>query len=181
MNIRSGTSLDDDAGLSLIELIIYILIIGVIGTLIMMLFINMWQTERSVKDQTAATTRGQLVSSQIERAMRNAVAFSVTDGGATLKVATSLSGAQQCQGFHFTDDGALMTISNAPSGDPTSWPEWQDRLEQVASYPFFAEKGTNGVTYSFDAIEPDAKSAPVRFTGDVHMRNASAGTLSPCW
>ncbi|WP_417555200.1 PulJ/GspJ family protein [Microbacterium sp.] len=181
MNPRDELRLDGEAGLSLIELIIYMLIIGVIGSLITMLFVNIWQTEGSVNGQTTGTTRGQLISSQIERAMRNATAFTIEDGGSTLKVTTSLDGTLRCQGFTFDGTEARMTISASPNVDPGTWPDWQNGVKPVGSAPFFAANGANGVTYSFDTTTPDLTGTPVRFTGDVHMRNTSAGTLSPCW
>ncbi|MDQ0614916.1 type II secretory pathway pseudopilin PulG [Microbacterium sp. W4I4] len=175
-------NIDDESGLSLIELIIYVLILGVITAAIAMLFINTLQTEKSVRDQTAATTRGQLISSQIERAVRNAEAFAIEDGGATLKVnSVDRNGTTLCQGFTFSGGDVRMVISDSPSATPSSWPAWQDGVKKDPAKPYFSASGADAVTYAFDATNPDLGGSPVRFTGNVYMRNTASGSVSPCW
>nr|WP_308491235.1 hypothetical protein [Microbacterium protaetiae] len=161
------------------ELIVYIVVLGIVMSVITMLFINTWKAQASVTSQTQATTRGQLVSSEIERAMRNAVDFKVLDSGATLEVNTSFTGDRQCQGFALTGAGLSMTISsNTTEPAIGTWPVWQERVESVSGVPLFTELDTTGVAYAFDAT---SDSAPVRFTGDTYTRNQTLGTMGGCW
>ncbi|MFF2485597.1 type II secretion system protein J [Microbacterium sp. NPDC058062] len=173
-----------DEGFSLLELIMAVVLLGIVGSLAVTVLVNTWWTQESVSAQTRATARGQLIASEIERAMRNAVAFEIADGGATLKVTTSLDGDMQCQAMTFTGDGARMTVTDSPNPDSAAWPLWQPLITRSGAADYFVPIGSNGVTYTFDATtaEPGERTtAPVHFTGDAYMRNASEGTMSPCW
>lgn len=168
-------------GLTLIELIIYVVILGVIMTAIATIFSNTWLAQASVSSQTAATTRGDLVSTQIERAVRNATGLYVSADGSTVEVLTALSGSRQCQGFAMTAVGLQMTMSTSPAPSPSSWPVWQSRVSASGATPAFqliTGPGVSGVRYTFDATDD---SAPVHFTGTVYTRQAVSGVVSPCW
>ncbi|WP_243077293.1 prepilin-type N-terminal cleavage/methylation domain-containing protein [Microbacterium sp. SS28] len=168
----------NDEGLTLIELIIYIVILGIISTAIVMILTNTLRAQASVTSQTQATTRGQLVSSEIEKAMRNAIAFTVSPDGSTLHVNTSFAGSKQCQAFALTSDGLKMSVSSSPAPDISVWPVWQKRVAAVGvSTPAFTALGGDGVTYAFNAT---SDSAPVRFTGNAYTRNDKTGVMGGC-
>lgn len=168
--IKQGA--DGDAGVSLIELIIYVMIASVVLGAVAMILINSWSTQENVVSETEATNRGQLVSSAIERAVRNGLAVEVT-GANTLKVRTSLGGSLQCQGFGLGGD-ATMTMNAGPLG--SGWPEWEDGIAAIPGEPLLASDGTT-VTYAFQIT---TTAAPVRFVGTVSARNPT-GVTSPCW
>lgn len=173
-----------DAGYSLLELIVVVVVLAIIGIVIATILSHTWRAQTNVTDQTQAASRGQLIASEIERAMRNAVAFEVESGGTTLKVSTSLDGALRCQGFTFQAGQLRMTVTEAPDSSPAAWPLWQDQVEQSGTTAYFAARGSNGVTYTFDATANDptvSGTAPVHFAGNAFMRNAAEGTMSPCW
>ena len=142
---------------------------------ISMIFVNMWSTQASVTSQTAATTRGQLVSSEIEKAMRNAIAFSISPDGTTLSVNTSFTADRQCQNFALKSDGLHMSVTSTPA--PTTWPVWQDRVSPLGLTPVFKPAGATGVTYSFATT---SDSGPVKFTGTAYMRNSTTGNMGGC-
>lgn len=168
----------DDEGLSLVELIVYIVIAGILAGSITMIFVNTWKAEQSVASQTQATTRGQLIGSEIEKAVRNAVDVQVsTDAtGSTLMVSTALSGSQHCQAFSFLGGNARMTLSSsAITTTADTWPLWQSGVIQSGSTPFFSQVG-NTVSYVFSL---GSSSAPVLFSGQVAQRSAQGE--STCW
>ncbi|GAA1948779.1 prepilin-type N-terminal cleavage/methylation domain-containing protein [Microbacterium deminutum] len=168
---------NDDAGITFIELLVYLVLLGIFSAVFVTIFVNTWTAQASVSSQTRATMRGQLVSSEIERAMRNAVAFTISPDGSTLQVRTSLTGSRECQAFALSASGARMIVSTSPVTSSV-WPIWQDRIAQSGTTPFFEPIDSTGVTYTFDST---SDSAPVHFTGDANMRNAAEGTMAPCW
>lgn len=178
------TQTRSDDGLTLIELLVYIMIAGLIGTLVLTLFINMWQVERVVNDRTEATTRGQLIASQIERSVRNANGFTISAGGEQLQVSTSLGGSAACHGFFLNAGKAQMTVSTSPASAANTWPIWQNGI--LGSPAYFTPVGVNGVHYEFYATDPGAQDlsdaqVSVLFSGDVYMRNPINKGVTPCW
>lgn len=181
MKQRTEVTYRSDDGVSLIELIVYVVVLGVVMAGIVTVFVNTWNTQASVTSQTQATTRGQVVSQQIERAVRNAAGLFISADGSTLEVLTELAGAKECQGFALTASGLQMTISTSPASSPSAWPVWQTRISAVGGTPTFQSVGANGVSgvrYTFDATDD---SAPVHFAGTVYTRQSVSGVVDPCW
>lgn len=170
----------DDAGLTLIELIMYMLLASVLLGAMATILVNSWSTQRDVQTTNEATNRGQLIGQSIERAMRNAQAFDVSTDGTLLRVDTRLGGSRRCQGFWMNGGAAYMTTSASalPSAVTPDWPDpWQSGVVQNGSTRFFEQDGLS-VTFTFD-ITTD--SAPVRFQGEAAMRTPATGGSSPCW
>jgi len=200
---RHGT----DEGLSLIELIIYIVVLGILGVGSVTIFLNMWKTQANIDAQTQGTAHGQLVGSEIEKAMRNATGFQVISGGNGLIVQTTFPGARQCQEFSFDATGGVdnqgtlsMAFSAAPARSLTARDAWQDGLNPASTlHPdgeftaLFTAVGLNGhvvtvapagVHYSFKATAPDrdTTSGPVTFSGSAFPRDSNqVGDVSTCW
>lgn len=168
-----------EAGLSLIELIIYILLASVLLSAMALILANSWRTQEDVTSVTQATNRGQVMGSAIERAMRNALDFDVDDAtGTELRVRTSLGGSLACQAFLLQDGQARLSVSSAAiPAISSNWADWASGIAQNGSTPFFVENGDT-VSYTFD-IETD--SAPVRFSGEAAARSTATGVSSPCW
>jgi prepilin-type N-terminal cleavage/methylation domain-containing protein len=172
---------DRDDGLGLIELIVAIVVSGILLAGIATIFVRSWQTQGQVISVSEATNRGQLVSAAIERAVRNGLYVQVSDSGRELRVSTSLAGGLKCQGFRMSSDtGGIARFSGASSTLSASefWPEWETGILPQGSTAYFAESGTDVVTYTFQ-IETD--SAPVRFAGQVSPRSSQEGTNDSCW
>lgn len=168
----------DDDGLTLIEVVIYMVVLSIITIAIVMILTNTMRAQASVTSQSQATTRGQLVASEVEKAMRNAVAFAVSADGTTLRVNTSFGGTQQCQAFSLEPEGLKMSISGSPAPDITTWPIWQKRVAAVdASTQVFTALGSDGVAYAFNST---SDSAPVRFAGNAYTRNDKTGVMEGC-
>ncbi len=166
-----------DAGITLIELIIGMLIASVVLGATVLIFVNSWRTEASVTSTTQATNTGQVVASTIERAVRNADFVEVAADHKTLQVQTSLGGSLTCQGFHLAGDALRMTIRSTPLGSPALWPEWEDGLAAQGAAPFVS-RTEHTVNYAFD-MTTDA--LPVHFTGQASLRSVSTGETRTCW
>lgn len=166
-----------DAGVTLIELIMYMIISALIASVIVMMLVNTLRTQSNVTSETTATTRGALVASTLERSMRNALAFSVSADGSTLLVRTSLDNSLVCQGFALsTSSGAKFTQTSTALPASSTWPTWQTGVVAHGATPFISQT-LNGVSYSFDLT---TNGAPVHFAGTVTARNLT-GVTSPCW
>ncbi|NLP85899.1 hypothetical protein HF576_18875 [Microbacterium sp. CFH 90308] len=178
MTDRSAT--ESDAGITLVELIIYVLVSSTLLLATAMILINSVNAQRDVLSMSEATARGQAMGATIERALRNAVAVDVaTDPtGATLRVHTSLAGALECQGFVFSGGDARTALSDSALSAPSGWTVWESGILPSGAEAFFTPDDA-GVAYAFE-IATDA--APVRIAGETATRiNVSAGVTAPCW
>lgn len=182
---------DDDAGLTLIELIAAIVVSGIVILTIAMIFINSWRAQAQVVSTTEATNRGQVVASMIERAMRNALYFEVSEGGIVgatgnvLHVRTSLTGNLRCQAFQLTEGAepefGAMQLATGELG-LSAFAPWKTGIAKQGTTAYFEEKSGSGkqtLTYTFQ-IETDA--SPVSFTGDVAPRSGDdTKGKDGCW
>lgn len=178
--IRAQADEETAAGVSLIELIIYVLLASVLLGAMATILINSWSAQKDVQSTNEATTRGQLIGQSIERAMRNAQAFEVSIDGTLLRVDTRLEGARRCQAFWMTGGAAYITTSDTslPAAITTDWPDpWQLGVVQNGTTRFFEQDGLN-VTFTFDIT---TESAPARFQGKAAMRTPATGGATPCW
>lgn len=168
-----------DEGLGLIELIVSIVISGIVIAAVATILVNSWRTQEQVTTVTQATNRGQLVSSTVERAMRNALFFDVTESGTVLRVHTSLTGDLKCQGFRMTDAAAQFSGASVALISPnTAWPSWQSGVSKQGTTPYFFRTPAGSLTYTFK-ITTDA--APVTFSGDVAPRSEQDTGSGGCW
>lgn len=179
--MTSDANADPDLGLSLIELIVVIMVTAILMIAVVTIFVNSWRTQEEVASVSQATNRGQLISSAIERAVRNAVEVdppASSGGGTVLRVRTSLPGSLECQGFFLTPGASHWTTSaGALSPTPSAWPQWTEGVLQQGGTPFFVLTAEGVLKYSFDVA---TESAPVRFSGEVSPRSLAEGS-SPCW
>lgn len=180
--------LRDDAGLSLIELIVAVVVGGIVMSAMVMIFVNSWKTQEEVISVTDATNRGQLVSSAIERAMRNALYFEVSEGGvvgttgSVLHVRTSLPGGLKCQAFQLTagsaPDFGTVHWATSVTAVPGTLPAWRTGIQKLGAAEYFTRTAGDTLTYTFN-IDTDA--APVTFTGDIAPRSILMTGSDGCW
>lgn len=167
-----------DEGVSLIELIVYVLLSSLVLIATSSILINSWLTQQTVTSVSEATNRGQSMGQTIERAMRNGLDFDVSADGTELRVRTSLGGSLTCQGFRLTAGQARIAQSaGALPASSASWTIWQPGVVQNGATDFFVAAGAR-VTYTFDLA---TESASVRFMGEASTRSAATGVSAPCW
>lgn len=184
--MTASTTRDDD-GLGLLELIVAVVVSGIVIIAMGMMFINSWRAQEQVISTTEATNRGQVVSSMIERAMRNALYFEVRNGAAVasagdaLYVRTSLAGSLRCQAFQLTEGAApdfgSVLLATSDGTLPALSP-WKTGIVRQGTTAYFQKASAGTVTYTFQ-IETDA--SPVSFIGDIAPRSTQEPGGSPCW
>lgn len=167
-----------DAGVSLLEVILAILLSSLILIAIPMVLVTSLNTQRDVAGVSEATSRGQGMGSVLERAMRNALAFDVSPDGTRLRVRTSLDGDLACQGFLFSGGRAsIIQTSSALPDDAAAWTPWETGIGRDGGTPYLATTGTK-VSYAFTVA---TDSAPVRIAGAAAARTVATGESAPCW
>ena len=166
----------DDAGVSLIELIIYALLVSIVLMTTTLILINSWNTQKDVTSVSEATNRGQSMGATIERAMRNALAYEVTNG-TELRVRTSLGGNLECQGFLLTDGMARMALSSGALSAPGSWTEWEDGIMRDGTAAYFSD---DGITVEYN-LKIRTEGGAVRIAGESSPRTVTSGVSAPCW
>jgi Tfp pilus assembly protein PilE len=165
---------DDESGLTMVELVIYIVFSAIIAALATSVFINTVIGQSQVTTVTESTTRGQAISQSIERALRNATGATITTdgaGNAVLSVLTTLD--QPCQAWRVTPAGEFAAASG--NGFPT-WGELSDRAEAIDGAPYFSWDGSR-VRYSF-ALTTDG--LPVEFSGAIMPRGTGGSVGGAC-
>lgn len=189
--MTSALKQDNDGGLTLIELIVAIVVSGIVIVTIGTIFINSWRTQEQVVSTTEATNRGQVVASMIERAMRNALFFEVSEGGTVgatgnvLRVRTSLTGTLRCQAFQLTEGASpafgTMHLATGELG-LSAFSPWKTGIAKQGTTAYFEDTvgiGKRSLTYTFQ-IETDA--SPVSFTGDIAPRSGDdTKGKDGCW
>lgn len=108
----------DDAGLSLVELLVALFVGGMLLTLIASLFVSTMQATAATRDLDLATGRAQALSTSLQTDIRNAAEIVVENipGGGTLvraRVATGDTG-WQCRAWALVD----LTTTDADGNPP---------------------------------------------------------------
>jgi len=183
----------DDRGLSLIELIVVVVLVGTLSGVIVMILVNSWNTQKDVNSTTTATNAGQVFGSSLERAVRNADAIVIESIGtdSVVRVHTILGGQQTCQAFrigpglHEKVGGAATLVSS--SGSLTWRGPFIPNNVSTSGAPFSHPAPPGDPTGTPDprtidyAFEIETDVSPIHFSGSVSARNALTGDISTCY
>ncbi len=178
------------AGFSLVELAVYIVVLGIISTVVATVVVSLFRSEQAVSGISSASNDSQIVSTVLTNEVRNARAMKVDDNQVVLSVASSNPGAVSwsCVRWVVTS-GALLRHEVADSGTvPSNWgagTAMATGLTRTDGRPYFAGGGTEvaagnttgAVAYSFALKSTSDGKLPV--IGQASNRVASAG--SKCW
>ncbi|WP_296666867.1 hypothetical protein [Demequina sp.] len=187
----------DDSGFTLVELIVYsillILVIGIAGGI----FINLLRGQQDVLDYSDANESGQLAFKQLERDLRNA-AIVVTDNSGKLlvldtRVATSADDdVWVCVGYFLdtagetlrrvasADGSGTTAVALAKSSDAeveTASASWTARYEGFQAVPGQRAFGVTDNKYTYPTI-PGIPVALAMDTGNGHEPIEFAKTIS---
>jgi prepilin-type N-terminal cleavage/methylation domain-containing protein len=113
----------EDAGFTMIELIVVVALLGAVFAAVGGMYISTLQVENQVSGDTSSANDGQLVARSIDEAMRNGSSFYVTDGfdgGQLLVVRTAGAGsslAWSCAAWYYTpESGGEVRSRVQPDG-----------------------------------------------------------------
>lgn len=115
--------LREDAGFTMIELIVVVALLGAVLIAVGGMYISTLQAERQVSTDTSAANDGQLAARTIDDAMRNGSSFLVTDGfdgGQLLVVRTAGADSSLdwgCAAWYYTpENGGEIRSQVRPDG-----------------------------------------------------------------
>lgn len=184
--------LADDRGITLVELLVYMVLSGLVLSILGGLLINSIRTQATIRSASEANTSGQLVLRTIESGIRNASAVRVSGAG-TLLVIRTAEGTDDwiCRAWWYdpADDGAVymkqganataLGIAAAPSG-------WTMLAEQagVGLASLFSPESTSGPSTTAVSVELNllAKdSANVALKRTIAPRLTGAAEAGACF
>lgn len=170
--LLASRRLTNDSGFSLVELLVYILLFAIVGTMVVMLIINGFRSQTRITETTARTGEAQNASLQLEYDVRHAIEAQVDLGGTLLRtrtfVGSGATGTWQCRGWFY--DSATSTLhrttdpTEVASASATSAASWSIYARDVeASVPFRAgapnpdgtwNASAKAVALDFSAVPP---------------------------
>lgn len=172
-----------DAGFSLVELAVYVVILGLISSIVAAVIVSLFRSEQTVSGITQASNTSQVVTQALTRDLRNARSFSTSGNTLTASVASAASPVTwECVQWAVDSNGDLRrkTKSNGASTWGTGG-VIASKVSAVGTTAYFAG-GTSGtsagtstgtLTYSFKL--PTTSSSSAEVSGQISNRSASTG------
>lgn len=169
----------DDEGLTLVELIIYIVVGGIVLGLLGSVFLNGMRVDGATRDRDVATGTAQVISNSITMSVRNASEVQVD--GPVLRARVAVGVADwQCRAWYF-DGTALRFKAYTPGGAvPAASGSWKALGEGVLSASSPGPFTLNGKSVAF-ALTVTVEDAEVPVAGSAVARALQEGTPARCW
>lgn len=189
-----------DAGMSLAELLAYMVLSGIVLAIVGTLIVRTLVTQRDVRAQATASSASQVVLTDMQGALRNAVTVRTPSGfgGRLLLVKTRVGDDDAdpasfvCRGWYLdTASGELRTTRGAPgAGAPTTGltassdlSAWAVALDGVhastsggAALPVFTAEGTTGAHIRFEVTDgQDGSSLTITSAAIPRPQGTSTG------
>lgn len=169
---------DSESGFSLVELAVYILVLGIISTVIATVVISLFKSEETVSGVTSASNDSQVISALLGNDIRNARSISLTSNQLTLSVSDSgsNSNAVSCVRWTIASAGAQFSLARQEKGlQPATL---ASGLQKLSGGDFF-KMGSNArtVEYQFSLATGAAGAIPVRGQVTPWM----VPTTASCW
>ena len=177
--LRGRSSTADEAGISLVEVIIYSALSAVVLSVLGGLVFTGFQTHAAVSGRDAATGAAEVVSDSLQTGIRNASIISVSSRLVKARVATGASG-WQCVAWALTADGKLAYKAAAvpiTSTDYSAWAVLADEVTPLDGTPAFSGSATQ-LGYSL-AFTSGGITVPV--AGVVTANAQGTGNPETCW
>jgi Tfp pilus assembly protein FimT len=178
-----GRMRDAEAGVTLVELIIYVVIAALVTGLMAGIFINGLHSQTAATDRDTATGKAGVVTSSLQQSLRNATTVSPATGTTNTLIAVVATGTSswQCRAWALTATGDLVYKSSSSAFSVVSTAGWTVLAKNVTGSftggKVFSVTSTTQVRYGF-SVSVSASTVPI--TGAVTTQAAMTGA-GPCW
>lgn len=187
--------LDDERGVSLVELLIYIALSVVVLTIIAAILINALRTEATVRDSAASANSAQIAAQSLNRGIHNASAIEVTSPAAgitvvrTRSIDSSAAGVWRCEAWAVADGELRTTNSTTAIALPTtasavsSWLLLAAGVQPIGSAPIFS-LGADDRSLGVSLTVADGDAVPVNLDTTIVSKQPIPSTgkvTSPCF
>nr|WP_274635828.1 prepilin-type N-terminal cleavage/methylation domain-containing protein [Microbacterium bovistercoris] len=177
------TTEENDAGITLVELIVSVVVGAIIAGLMAGLFINGLKSQAQTTDRDTATGTATVIANSLQTSIRNAVSVTPSTGSGRTLVALVATGASgwECRAWSLTPDGLLMYKSANAKFSTTSTTGWTRIASGVRGSltggAIFTSVSATQVKYAFTL---SAGTAGVPVSGGVVAQAVIEGA-GPCW
>ncbi len=171
---------DDQAGISLIEVIMYSTLTAVVLSILAGLLYAGFQAQAVTGDRNNATGSAMVVSNSLQTSIRNASAVAVTSRRLMARVADGTSG-WQCAAWALTDDDSVVykVASSAITGtDYASWTVLATGATGGLTGGAAFSGSETEVTYSFRFV---SGTVTVPVAGAATATAFGPGSPESCW
>lgn len=166
-----------ERGLTMVELLVYSLLLSGVLIIIGSLLISSLRTEDTVSGVIDATTSAQLIATSVETGVRNSTTFRLTTVGTSDQVLIARvvdnDGVASCRAWYYSDSTDSIRyrdktgVFTAPNWTTASLESWtllasgvQPASGAAASAPIFSEAGAK-ITLNFRVLAGDDPPATV--------------------
>ncbi|WP_435299992.1 PulJ/GspJ family protein [Timonella sp. A28] len=185
-----------EAGMSLVELIVYIVLVAIVGTLVTGLIINVFRVNTDVQLTSESSNNAQNLMDRVELTIRNATAYTVVPGtNSELLVAEVRSTEQglaqaevtRCVGIYFdyttqnvhyvsdaANGGARSKTAAANPAVATNWPIFLADVKKTSGTPIFTPIA-GGTRVNFQ-VQPAALDRAIQLTSAIDARALGSST-----
>ena len=170
----------DDAGMTLVELIIYGAITALIMSVLATLFASSLSAEAQTRDRDTATGRSQVIMSSLQSSIRNASELRV-DGAVVRAVVATGTSEWSCEAWALQGDRLLHRTSSSAIGMPgASGTGWSPLATGVSAAKTGSAFSISGRTLSV-SLSVKAGTTIVPATGKILAQAKQGGTATKCW
>lgn len=181
--------LSEDAGFSLVELAVYIVILGIISTIIAATTLSLFRSEATVSGLTTSASDAQNATTLLRADIRNARQFATSTDGTTVTASVAGQSATvtwQCVRWQVTGTGAERTLTRSTRNDASAqtWSSPVTLLSAirpaVTGSPYFAGGAASGIAGSltYNLRVNTAEDGALNVTGEFRNR-AQAAVATP--
>lgn len=175
----------DDAGVSLVELIIVVVVMGIIGSLITMIFVNGLTSQQATTARDLATGRATVITETLADSVRNAVTLRVRADGSRIDAVVVLPNKSfECRAWAINSNAELVYSagSSARTSSPDTWGALAEKVSgSLSGTPAraFATAGMNALNIGLRFSSPTTQEETV-ITTRVAAQAKTEGTPPSC-
>jgi len=177
-----------DGGFTLVELLVYMLLLGIVGTIVVTLLWNGVRTQLNVTETTNNTGNVQTAARAIDQDVRYSSAYAIRQSGSMLLVRTWIgdpeTGKFVCRGWFYDSSAKALrrtTLQSATStASLTSARTWDIYVRGVEASAPFSESAAGTVVIRL-AGTPQSWGRATEIESTVSQRPQTEQGSAPCF